>query len=60
MGAANGILANQFKVLLFSDVPPMAGRSREGIKARGTGDGTGLTFTTGERQVQWARWTTQR
>jgi cell division protein ZapE len=47
-------LAQRFHTLLLSDVPVFQGPMREGIKARGTEDGSFTPTTTGNRQVRWS------
>jgi cell division protein ZapE len=47
-------LAQRFHTLLLSDVPVFRGPVREGIKARGTEDGSFTPTTTGNRQVRWS------
>ncbi len=47
-------LARRFHTVLLSDVPVFRGQIREGIKARGTEDGSFTPTTTGDRQVRWS------
>jgi cell division protein ZapE len=47
-------LARRFHTVLLSDVPVFHGPVREGIKARGTEDGSFTPTSTGDRQVRWS------
>ncbi|UTW11352.1 cell division protein ZapE [Marinobacterium rhizophilum] len=47
-------LARRFHTVLLSDVPVFHGPVREGIKARGTEDGSFTPSSTGDRQVRWS------
>lgn len=47
-------LARRFHTVLLSDVPVFRGPIQEGIKARGTEDGSFTPTSTGNRQVRWS------
>jgi cell division protein ZapE len=49
-------IANRFKTVMISDVPPLGGKVRGWIKARGTEDGIGENhaMSTGDRVVTYA------
>ncbi|ANG64502.1 hypothetical protein A8C75_19875 [Marinobacterium aestuarii] len=47
-------LAQRFHTVLLSDVPVFRGPILEGIKARGTEDGSFTPTSTGNRQVRWS------
>lgn len=47
-------LAQRFHTVLLSDVPVFRGQIREGIKARGTEDGSYTPTSTGNRTVLWS------
>lgn len=47
-------LARRFHTVLLSDVPLLQGPVREGIKARGTEDGSFTPTSTGNRQLRWS------